>query len=141
VMVYHRNSLNYHVSIRVIRRAGIALLYVPGAAAVVSRLTGEPLDRLLKHRTNLREEGLSYLGLDRFIHRATDGPDNVYSQVFSEAEGRALFARFSDITVTKHLLNERHFPVVRSLLSPSMKRRLAGKYGWHLWLSGTKAGA
>jgi ubiquinone/menaquinone biosynthesis C-methylase UbiE len=141
VMVYHRNSLNYHVSIRVIRRAGIALLYVPGAARVVSALTREPVDRLLKHRTNLRAQGLSYLRMDSFIHKATDGPDNVYSKVFSENDARALFAGFSDIRVRKHLLNERHFPVLRSVLSTSMKQRLAAKYGWHLWLSGIKVGA
>ena len=141
VMVYHRHSLNYQVSIRLIRRIGIALLYVPGAARLVSALTREPIDRLLKHRINLRAEGLSYLRMDQFIHKATDGPDNVYSRVFSEREGRALFDGFTNVTVTKHLLNERHFPVVRSLLTPAMKRRLASKYGWHLWVIGTKGRA
>jgi 2-polyprenyl-3-methyl-5-hydroxy-6-metoxy-1,4-benzoquinol methylase len=141
VMVYHRNSLNYHVSIRVIRRLGIALLYVPGAARVVSALTREPVDRLLKHRTNLRSQGLSYLRMDRFVHKATDGPDNVYSKVFSEGEARALFAGFTDVATRTHLLNERHFPVLRSVLSASMKRNLAAKFGWHLWLTATKAGA
>lgn len=141
VMVYHRNSLNYHVSIRVIRRAGIALLYVPGAARLVSALTREPIERLLKHRTNLRQQGLSYLRMDQFIHKATDGPDNVYSSVFSEADALALFAGFTNVTVRKHLLNERHFPGLRSVLSASMKQRLAARYGWHLWVTGTRAGA
>jgi SAM-dependent methyltransferase len=141
VMVYHRNSLNYHVSIRLIRRLGIALLYVPGAARLVSALTREPIDRLLKHRTNLRQHGLAYLRMDHFIHKATDGPDNVYSNVFSERESRALFSDFTDVKVRKHLLNERHFPVLRSVLTPSMKQSLAAKYGWHLWLTATRAGA
>jgi len=141
VMVYHRNSLNYHVSIRVLRRMGIALLFVPGAAGLVSRLTHEPVARLLKHRANLRAEGLSYLKMDRFIHRATDGPDNVFSTVFTERELRELFSKFSDVTVTRHLLNERHFPLLRNLLTPAAKRRLAAKYGWHLWITATKGGA
>lgn len=140
VMVYHRNSLNYQVSIRVIRRLGIALLFVPGAARLVAALTREPIDRLLQHRTNLRSEGLSYLRMDRFIHKATDGPGNVYSEVFNEAQVRALFSRFADVTVWAHLLNERHFPILRSLLSPGVKQRLAARYGWHLWVSAVKAG-
>jgi SAM-dependent methyltransferase len=141
VMVYHRHSLNYQVSIRLVRRAGIALLFVPGAARLVSRLTREPLDRLLKHRANLRQDGLTYLRMEQFIHRATDGPDNVYSTVFTEREARDLFSMFEDVRVWKHLLNERHFPVLRNLLTPGAKRRLAAKYGWHLWISGVKGAA
>ena len=52
-----------------------------------------------------------------------------------------MFSEFRDVTVRKHLLNERHFPVLRSLLTPASKKRLAAKYGWHLWVTGTKAGA
>jgi len=52
-----------------------------------------------------------------------------------------LAGKFSGVTVTKHLLNERHFPLLRSLLSPAAKARLAAKYGWHLWVTGTKGGA
>ena len=140
IMVYHRGSLNYHVSIRIVRRLGVGLLFVPGAARLVSALTREPVDRLLKHRENLRAEGLAYLRMDNFIHRATDGPDNVYSAVFSEAQARDLFPWLTDVRVTKHLLNERHFPVLRNLLTTAMKSRLAARYGWHLWLTGTKRG-
>src|SRR5215469_13731442 len=83
-MVYHRNSINYHLSIRVIRRAGIFLLPLPGAVSLVSRLTGEKQERLQKHLFNFKREGLSYLSMDNFIHKATDGPDNVFSSVFSK---------------------------------------------------------
>jgi hypothetical protein len=119
----------------------MALLFVPGAARLVSRLTREPVDRLLKHRANLRAEGLSYLRMEKFIHKATDGPDNVFSTVFTESEARQLFSAFRNVTVKKHLLNERHFPILRSLLSPASKQRLAAKYGWHLWVTGTKGAA
>ncbi len=140
VMVYHRNSLNYHLSIRLLRRMGLVFLFLPGTPRLVAALTHEPIDRLLRHRTNVRTQGLSYLRMENFIHRATDGPDNVYSAVFSEAEARGLFADFTDVTITKYLLNERHFPVLRSVLTPAMKEKLAAKYGWHLWVKGTRRG-
>jgi SAM-dependent methyltransferase len=138
VMVYHRRSVNYQLSIRVIRRGGIFLLYLPGMVSVVARLTGEKPERLRRHLDGLRAAGLSYLRMDHFIHKATDGPDNVYSSVWDETAARSLFARFRDLRFSRHLLNERHLPVVRALLSPAAKRRLAARYGWHLWIRATK---
>lgn len=138
LMVYHRDSLNYRISIAVLRRAGIFLLFVPGMARIVSSLTGEPQDRLVRHRARLRAEGLSYLKLDSFIHHATDGPDNVYSAVFSRAEAGRLLARFSRVDTFARLINERHFPGMRQLLPASTRANLASRYGWHLWAIAVK---
>jgi ubiquinone/menaquinone biosynthesis C-methylase UbiE len=138
VMVYHKNSLNYHVSIKIMRRLGIFLLWIPGVASLVSKLTGEPLERLELHAKNLKAVGREYLRMRTFIHKATDGPENVFSSIFSRAEGEQLFCNFRDVKTSCHLLNERHFPIVRSLLSQSMKRRLAQRLGWHLWITGMK---
>lgn len=137
VMVYHRHSLNYHLSIRVLRRLGVFALPVPGVARAVSKLTGEPLPRLMAHRENLRARGLGYLRMENFIHASTDGPRNPYASVWSEREARALFGAFRDVRCTKHLLNERHFPVLR-LLGEDAKERLASRFGWHLWIWATK---
>ncbi|MGA7521114.1 MAG: methyltransferase domain-containing protein [Acidobacteriaceae bacterium] len=137
-MVYHRNSLNYHISIRLLRRAGIFLLLMPGMAKAVSMLTHEPPDRLAKHLHNLRQDGLQYLTMRHFIHKATDGPENVYSAVFTDDDMRALCASFRSVSVSKHFLNERHFPVLRSMLTDAMRARLAAAYGWHLWVTATK---
>src|SRR4051794_29736624 len=41
VMVYHRASLNYHVTIMGLRRALAAALVVPGAPGAVAKVTGE----------------------------------------------------------------------------------------------------
>jgi SAM-dependent methyltransferase len=140
VMLYHRSSANYHLSIRLLRRAGIAALWLPGVPRLVGRLTGEPLPRLLAHRENLRREGPGYLRLSRFLHAATDGPHNVWSAAFTRREATALFSAFGDVRFTIHHLNERHFPVLRSVVPPSLKRRLAARFGWHLWIRARKEG-
>jgi SAM-dependent methyltransferase len=138
VMLYHRASANYQISIRLLRRGGIAALFVPGVPPLVARATGEPLDRLLVHRQNLRREGLGYLRMERFLHKATDGPHNVYSAAFTRREAARLFSGFEPPEFTIHHLNERHFPVLRSLLPAGVKRRLAARFGWHLWVRARK---
>jgi len=40
VMIYHRRSLNYYVTILTLRRLLAAVLLLPGSVAVVARLTG-----------------------------------------------------------------------------------------------------
>ena len=60
LMLYHRNSANYQVAIRWLRRAGIFGLLVPGVAELISKATGEPKDRLMFHVKNLKSNGLAY---------------------------------------------------------------------------------
>ncbi len=138
IMLYHRNSVNYKFSIMILRRLGIFLLFIPGMSKLISRLTNEPLDRLRCHISNLKEQGLSYLKMDNFVHKATDGPDNIFSSVFSESETRILFSSFKDLRFTKHFINERHLPFIRSILSDKTKNKIASRYGWHLWCKGVK---
>lgn len=139
VMLYHRHSVNYWISIALIRRFGIFALMLPGVASLVSRLTGEPMDRLMKHVANLKREGWRYLRLKRFIHVATDGPENVYSSVYSRARAAQLFSGFTNVVTTCHHLHERQLPGIRSLLTPRFKAALGRRFGWHLWVVATKA--
>jgi SAM-dependent methyltransferase len=132
-MLYHRSSLNYQVSIRVLRRLGIFALAVPGVVPVVSAVTGEPRERLSAHTRNLRQEGLGYLRMDRFIHHSTDGPHNVYSSVWTEREAAGLFSDFRALRFARHFLNDRHLPGLR-ILPARARRWLAARVGWHLWI-------
>jgi SAM-dependent methyltransferase len=141
IMLYHRTSANYQVSIRILRRLGAGLLFVPGATRLISRLTGEPPARLAAHADNIRREGLGYLRLDRFLHKATDGPHNVYSSVWSRREAERLFARFHSVSFRVHLLNDRHFPGLSRVLPRSVRARVERRFGWHLWSLATKAPA
>jgi ubiquinone/menaquinone biosynthesis C-methylase UbiE len=138
VMVYHRHSINYWLSIAIVRRLGLFLLMIPGVLHLAASATGEPPARLRKHLQNMRQEGLGYLRLRRFIHKATDGPDNVYSAAFSRREVERLFGRFRHVETRTHLLNERHLPIIRSLLPVAVKQRLASAFGWHLWVIATR---
>lgn len=138
IMLYHRQSLNYHLSIRFLRRLGLFLLFIPGTVSLVSRLTGEKKERIKKHLANFRQQGLAYLRMDNFLSRSTDGPDNVYSQVFSRQEAARLFYGFENLSFTVHHLNERHLLFLRYLLPSKWKKSLARRFGWHLWVKGHK---
>ena len=138
VMLYHKNSINYHISIKFIRRLGIFLLFIPGISKLVSKITKEDPGRLEKHIINLRRAGLSYLKMKNFIHKSTDGPENVFSSIFSRNEAKRLFSKFRDLSYSIHFLNERHLPIVRNIFPAAFKKRMDSKYGWHLWIKGIK---
>jgi ubiquinone/menaquinone biosynthesis C-methylase UbiE len=133
IMLYHKNSLNYRVSINIIRRIGIFLLYIPGMSKIICKLTGEPLERLIKHKEYMKRDGIGYLKMKNFIHKSTDGPDNAFSSVFSEKDAKKMFGKFSDIKFTIHYINFRHLPFLY-ILPKSIRKSLESKYGWHLWV-------
>lgn len=138
VMLYHRNSYNYRVNIRVLRRAGAHLLkFEPGLKAV-HHLTGEPVESLREHARNLKEDARSYLTPDEFLSQHTDGANNPLARVYSHREARELFKDFAQVELATHFLNKRWLPVIGGLLSRSMEQRLAARWGWHLWIYATK---
>lgn len=124
MMVYARHSLNYQLSIKLIRRAILA-------TAVSLHL---PLPkRFENHRSNARAIGLTkYLRMDNFVHRSTDGPDNPYAKVYSIEEVKRDFPAFA---VAEHFKMWMHAP-------PLPTGRLPGGnlLGWHLWVRLTPRG-
>lgn len=123
VMLYARWSLNYLVSIGLLRR--MVLL----AAHPVARLVGPPRPKGLigAHLDNARRLGLArYLRLRTFLHSNTDGPHNPYSQVYDVRRVRRDFPDFDVRHAEKHFLHAPPLPV-HGLGS--------GKaLGWHLWV-------
>jgi len=139
VMLYHKNSINYYLSISFIRRMGLMAIYVfPSLKGFLSRVTGENRDRIQKHLDNFKREGLSYLKMKHLIHRSTDGPDNVFSSVWTRRNVKALFSDFKKIKTRVHFLNERHLLGLQNILPQRLKKKLAENYGWHLWVFATK---
>jgi ubiquinone/menaquinone biosynthesis C-methylase UbiE len=139
IMLYHKNSFNYYVSIALLRRMGLLIMKVfPFLAKPVSRVTGESVDRINRHKYYLKREGVAYFRMKHFLHRSTDGPDNVYSSVWTDRTARNLFGAFSAISTSVHFLNERHLLGVQHLLPGFVKRAIARRYGWHLWIRATK---
>jgi ubiquinone/menaquinone biosynthesis C-methylase UbiE len=139
IMLYHKNSYNYYVSIAIVRRLGLMLLMVfPFLAKLVSKLTGESVERINRHKFHLKREGWKYFRMKNFIHRSTDGPDNVYASVWTAKSGKKLFGQFGSVRTNVHFLNERHLMGLQYLLPKSFKKAIARRYGWHLWIKATK---
>ncbi len=118
VMLYARRSLNYLLSIWLLRRAGLAGMYLLG-------LRGSGI--YAAHLDNAREAGLiSYLRMRNFINVSTDGPYNPYSRVYSMADVRRAFPAFEVVRAEKHFM---HAPPLPVGWLP-----LASMLGWHLWV-------
>lgn len=120
-MLYARRSLNYQVSIRVVRRAVLAAAY--------------PLRNVLpfkgmlrQHLDNAAETGLrKYLSLDTFTHRNTDGPLNPFARVYSPREVQRDFAAF---TLEESYQRYMHAPPL-----PVHGLPFGDRLGWHLWVT------
>jgi len=118
VMLYARYSLNYLLSIAVVRRIGLLILYTLGINP--GGMYGEHLDRA-------RAEGIwRYLRLENFVHRNTDGPGNPYSKVYDLPAVRRDFSCFEITFSSKDFM---HAPPLPVGWMP-----LAGLLGWHLWV-------
>ncbi len=138
VMLYHRSSYNYRINIRVLRRLGAHLLKYDSGLRLASKLTGEPIESLRQHARLLKEDGESYLQPGEFLNQNTDGAGNPLARVYSREEARQLFKDFSRVEFQTHFLNKRWMPIVGNMLSNGMEARLAARWGWHLWIYGTK---
>ena len=132
IMMYHRNSLNYRVSINVVRR--LLMIGLFGLSKISGRsLITNPL--LLGHLKNAEEFGLLiYLRNPLFMIRNTDGPENPYSKVYDLRDIEKDITEFNVIDSRVHFLNDRHLPFLK-LLPQSIRTFLASKFGWHLWAS------
>lgn len=122
-MLYARRSLNYQVSIRVLRRAILAAAYPLRRTRL---LRGAP-PILRAHLANAERVGLRhYLRIEEFTHRSTDGPDNPHARVYSPAEVAADFPSFELVESFQHYLHAPPLPV--------HGLPLANRLGWHLWV-------
>ena len=117
-MLYAKRSLNYLVSIYVLRRLGLMLLYLSGI---------KPKGIIGQHLENARKIGLfRYLRMENFIHRNTDGPLNPYIKVHDLDEVRKDFRDFRIVKIHKEFMHAPPLPVSRL--------PLAHLLGWHLWV-------
>jgi SAM-dependent methyltransferase len=118
VMLYARRSLNYLLTIKFLRRAGLVAAW-PVRGLVKGGHLGS-------HLRNAEREGLSsYLRIERFIHANTDGPANPYARVYDFADIERDFPDFRIIKTHKEFMHAPPLPV----------HGLPGGrlMGWHLW--------
>jgi ubiquinone/menaquinone biosynthesis C-methylase UbiE len=118
-MLYARRSVNYLLSISVVRRLCIAVLHL-------GRVQGTGI--VAGHIENAKKMGLSkYLRMSNFIHANTDGPSNPYSKLYDLSEVEKDFPGFA---LEKSYQDHMHAPP----LPVSWLKPLAGVLGWHLWV-------
>jgi len=117
-MLYARYSLNYLLSIAIVRRLGLLSLYLVGY---------DPGGVYHEHLRNAKALGiLNYLRLPTFIHANTDGPHNPYSKVY---DLQRVQMDFPDFTVTRSYKRFMHAPPL-----PVSQLPLGALLGWHLWV-------
>jgi SAM-dependent methyltransferase len=125
VMLYARWSLNYLVSIGVIRRMALLAAYPLAKARILPSRSGPAL--LSGHLDNASRIGLfRYLRLRQFVHHNTDGPANPYALVYDRARVERDFPSFRVVRAYKRFMHAPPLPV----------RRMPGEQlmGWHLWV-------
>lgn len=118
-MLYAKHSLNYLLSIFIIRRLGLLLCFaIPGFS---------PTGIIGQHVENARQMGLfRYLQMKNFTHRNTDGPHNPYSKVYDIAAVKRDFSEFSVKQSHKEFMHAPPLPVDKLPFSRLL--------GWHLWV-------
>jgi len=118
VMLYAKRSLNYLLSISILRRLGLLGLYWLG------NMTG---GIYRDHVENARKVGIwNYLSMKNFINVSTDGPFNPYSKVYDLEEVKKDFPNFEIVKSEQHFM---HAPPLKVKWLP-----FASLLGWHLWV-------
>lgn len=139
VMVYHRRSFNFYVSIMTVRRLLASVLLVPHADRAIARLTGEAPEVLEGHRRLLQTHGPRYLTDPAlFLSHNTDGPGNPLSKTYTADSMRRAFSDFAVVDTQVRFLNLRAYPAGERLERLPRVRTLGRRYGWHLWIRATK---
>lgn len=135
VMLYHRRSFNYLVTIMGLRRIFAVLLLAPRSVPVLAKVTRESPAVLEGHKQLLREHGVHYL-TDRqlFLSNNTDGPGNPLAKVYTRDEARTLFGRFRVVATDVRYLNMRLYPGGEQLAHSRLGRALSKRIGWHLYV-------
>ena len=128
IMLYNRNSINYKLEIKILRKLLLKLLNLPGLIKVFS-LLGFPEDKLKRHVELYKKYGK--LGDQEWLNRNTDGPDNPYSLVYNAEEVKSLLPGFTIISNKVYFFDARHWGVFGKLLPASLIDFLGRRWGWH----------
>jgi ubiquinone/menaquinone biosynthesis C-methylase UbiE len=138
IMLYHRDSFNYEVNLRVIRRLLAQLLRTRMGLKIVQKTWRKPAAGLGRHAELIKQDPHAYLDMQNMLNRNTDGPDNPLSQVFSRKSARRLFWQFLTVRTEVMFWSPKWLPVLGKVLPRSFEDKLASRWGWHLWIYAQK---
>lgn len=120
IMLYSKYSLNYLLSISILRRFGLLVLYVLDMMNI--KCKNEIYNQ---HIENAKEIGIfNYLKMSEFINRNTDGPLNPYSKVYDKYTIEQDFKDFEIKNICKDFMSAPPLPITNFLG--------ASLLGWHL---------
>jgi hypothetical protein len=138
-MLYYRDSSNYHVNLRIIRRLRAHLLRRELGIKLARKIFGETEMHLRRHAELIRKDRQSYLDMQNILNRNTDGPDNPLSQVFSKQAAQQMFSQFRTVRTDVMFWNPNWLPGIGKVIPRRIEDRLASRWGWHLWIYAQKA--
>lgn len=127
-MIYNRNSINYRLEIRLLRRLLRHLLTLPGAVDLLV-MAGLPRTKLQRHAELARAQ--PDMSEAEWLSRNTDGPDNPYTTVYDAEQTSALFCGFHILRQELRFFDARHWGVLGRLLPRAVVDRLGRHWGWH----------
>lgn len=136
VMLYHRDSYNYWINIRVLRGISFALMRRGVSPGWIGVLTGvspallEEYDRAIRGRSRWTVQDL--------LNNNTDGPGNPLSKVFSRRQARRLFDGFRSVETSVRWLVRKNIPIVGRYLPAPLDDLLGRVAGWALYVRAVK---
>ena len=139
VMLYYRDSFNYHINLGIVRRLRARLLRTERGIKLACALFDESEKNLRRQAELIRLDPHSYLEPQNLLNRNTDGPDNPLSQVFSKKSAECMFSQFKDVRTTVMFWNPHWLPGIGKLLPLIVEDWLASHWGWHLWIYAQKS--
>lgn len=139
IMLYYRDSFNYQINLKVIRRVRAYLLQREWGLRLGRKLFGESEEELRRHAELMKQHPDTYLDMQNILNRNTDGVENPLSQVFSRESGSAMFSQFEKVKTKIMFWNPKWLPGIGKLLPAWLEDRLAARWGWHLWMFADKA--
>ncbi|MBZ5657750.1 MAG: class I SAM-dependent methyltransferase [Acidobacteriia bacterium] len=138
IMLYHRDSFNYQVNLRVVRRLRAHLLKTEPGIKLARKIWHEPEEELRRHADLILQDPDAYLDMQNMLNRNTDGPDNPLSQVFSRPSASGLFWQFENVRTEVMFWNPNWLPGIGKLIPRLIEDWLASQWGWHLWIYAQK---
>lgn len=138
IMLYYRDSFNYQINLRVVRRLRAHLLRSDRGIRFAQKIWKESPRDLPRHAALARQDISAYLDMQSMLNRNTDGPDNPLSQVFSKASARSMFQQFSQVRTKVMFWNPNWLPVLGKVIPDGLEDWLGSLWGWHLWIYANK---
>src|SRR6202140_3390104 len=118
IMLYYRDSFNYHVNLGLVRRLRAHLLRTELGIRLAKMIWREPEEELRRHAELIRADPGSYLEMQNMLNRNTDGPDNPLSQAFSKGSAHQMFRQFRDVKTEVTFWNPNWLPGGGQAASP-----------------------